>query len=201
MTEKTAGLDDVSDDHNIGFKLSEAGKVQVIYTTKDNQTIFKLVGKFVTSGEQPGDDPTQTIVDGYYLIGTISGWAADAQYLFAVNPDNADEYVLNTTLAVGDGIKVVKVEGGVLTTWYPDGSGNEYVVDAAHAGKVVIYFRPTGGNDDWAEFGGYMYIMKDVASDVDTIEAGERTMKLIHNGQLLIKRGNRTYTVMGETVR
>ena len=40
LTEKTPGLKDVSDDHNIGFKLNEAGDVQVIY----NATTFKLVG-------------------------------------------------------------------------------------------------------------------------------------------------------------
>ena len=54
LTEKADGLDDVSDDHNIGFKLSEAGKVQVIYTIKDNKTIFKLEGKFAT-GTTPVD--------------------------------------------------------------------------------------------------------------------------------------------------
>ena len=57
LTEKTEGLDDVGNDHNIGFKLSEAGKVQVIYTIKDNKTIFKLAGKFVTEGSGSGDDP------------------------------------------------------------------------------------------------------------------------------------------------
>ena len=48
---------DDGNDHNIGFKLNEAGKVQVIYTIKDNKTIFKLAGKFVTEGSGSGDDP------------------------------------------------------------------------------------------------------------------------------------------------
>ena len=69
LTEKTEGLDDVSNDHNIGFKLSEAGKVQVIYTTdKDNKTIFKLVGKFVTEGSGSGDDP-QPAAAKFYITG------------------------------------------------------------------------------------------------------------------------------------
>ena len=69
LTEKTEGLDDVSNDHNIGFKLSEAGKVQVIYTTdKDNKTIFKLVGKFVTEGSGSGDDP-QPGAAKFYITG------------------------------------------------------------------------------------------------------------------------------------
>ncbi|HBE14646.1 MAG TPA: hypothetical protein DCY72_00140, partial [Ruminococcaceae bacterium] len=66
------------------------------------------------------------------------------------------EYMISTTLSEGDGVKVVKVENG-NTTWYPDGMDNEYIVDAAHAGNVTVYFN-AAGSADWSAFGGYMYI-------------------------------------------
>ena len=72
------------------------------------------------------------------------------------NPGAAGEYMISTTLSEGDGVKVVKVENG-NTTWYPDGMDNEYIVDAAHAGNVTIYFN-AAGSADWSAFGGYMYI-------------------------------------------
>ena len=104
--------------------------------------------------------------DGYYLVGTITDWKAEASYKFSENSASSGEYMLDTTLAVGDGIKVVKVENGETATWYPDGMDNEYVVDAAHAGDVTVYFNPTE-QSAWSAFGGYFYIPS--GSDTDTI--------------------------------
>ena len=56
LTEKTPGLKDISNDHNIGFKLNEAGDVQVIY--KDGETpVFKLVGNFFVEQPRCGAEP------------------------------------------------------------------------------------------------------------------------------------------------
>jgi ribosomal protein L27 len=96
--------------------------------------------------------------EGYYLIGpdwTLTGIVPTDK--FEVNPDNANEYILKTTLAVGDKIKVVKLTDGAITEWYPDGVGNEYTVDQAHAGTVNIYFKTTY-DSAWSEFGGFFYI-------------------------------------------
>ncbi|MBQ2202644.1 MAG: hypothetical protein II412_08715, partial [Clostridia bacterium] len=95
---------------------------------------------------------------GYYLIGPdwMAG-AIDPAKAFAPNPDAEGEYMLQTTLALGEEIKVVKVEDGAIIGWYPDGIGNQYTVDAAHKGNVTVYFRKTYQND-WAMFGGYIYI-------------------------------------------
>ena len=48
LTEKTAGLLDISNDHNIGFKLNEAGVVKVVYIAAANEQpeVFKLIGDF-----------------------------------------------------------------------------------------------------------------------------------------------------------
>ncbi len=201
LTEKADGLVDDSDDHNIGFKLTEAGKVQVIYTIKDNKTIFKLAGKFATEGSGSGDDPA-TVEDGYYLMGTMNGWVSDAAYLFTANSAAAGEYYLDVTLDAGDKLKVAKVEGGVAKIWYPDGMDNDYTVDAAHAGGVTVYFRPNG-NDDWQSFheGGYFYITQSTATDIDSVATAEQATKLFRDGQLFILRGAHIYTVQGQLVR
>ncbi|WP_405343687.1 starch-binding protein, partial [Ruminococcus sp.] len=109
-----------------------------------------------TTAPQP-TDPTPSITDGYYLVGTMTEWKADAAYKFSENTATPGEYMLSTTLSATDGIKAVKVENGTITTWYPDGMDNEYTVDAAHAGDVTIYFKTTY-QSDWSTFGGYLYI-------------------------------------------
>jgi cell division septation protein DedD len=113
-------------------------------------------------------DPPVTIKDGYYLVGSFSNWTVtDEAYLFSANPASDGEYMLSTILTAGDSIKAVKVENGAISTWYPSGTGDEYVVDAAHAGNVTIYFKSTS-QADWSAFGGYMYIDNGSTPDVPT---------------------------------
>ena len=102
--------------------------------------------------------PADVPADGYYLIGP--DWTADAideNNVFVPNPSNADEFMLDTALTVGDEIKVVHLTNGAIDAWYPDGVDNQYHVDAAHAGNVTVYFKTTYDNA-WVEFGGYIWI-------------------------------------------
>ena len=103
--------------------------------------------------------PVQTgLADGFYLIGpdwTVG--AIDPENVFAPNPSQSGEYLLETTLAAGDKIKVVRVENGGIEDWYPGGLGTEYTVDSAHAGSVTIYFR-ADYQYDWSAFGGFIWI-------------------------------------------
>ena len=98
---------------------------------------------------------------GYYLIGRY-GWTIDdldeSRDMFQRNSaSSTEEYKLLTTLEEGQQIKVVLVSNGTqLGPYYPD-PGDNYTVDAAHAGNKIIYFRPNY-NADWAEFGGYLWI-------------------------------------------
>ena len=122
---------------------------------KDNNTIedYEIVAGTVTV------EGAETLADGYYLIGQ-KGWTVediDPEQKFETNPGNTNEFLLETGLAVGDGIKVVKVENGAITGWYPDGMDNQYVVDEAHSGLKTIYFHPWF-DDAWNAFGGYMWI-------------------------------------------
>ena len=141
--------------------------------------------------------PEPEVVD-YYLVGTITDWAvvADDAHHFAAT-EVEGEFVLSTTLAVGDGLKVVGVQGETQT-WYPDGMGNEYVVDADHAGLATIYFRPAG-NADWAAFGGYIFV--DVETGIDNTAVEVKAVKVLRDGQLLIIKGEKTFNAQGQLVK
>ncbi len=161
-----------------------------------------LIGKYQAEqgGNEPGgDDPQPTLADGYYLMGSFNEWTPAAEYLFAVNPENANEYFLSVTLASGDELKVAQVVNDAPTTWFPNG-GSNYIVDAAHAGEKTIYFQTTY-NQNWAEFGGYIYIAPNVATGIDAADATTPASKVIRNGQLYIIVGSHTYTTMGQVVR
>ncbi|MBQ4393829.1 MAG: DUF5123 domain-containing protein [Paludibacteraceae bacterium] len=134
----------------------------------------------------------------YYLVGTMSEWGAEEQYLFAPNPEAEGEFMLNAMLPEGAGIKVVGV-AGEDAIWYPEGIGNEYVVDAAHAGWATIYFRPAG-NAEWAEFGGYFYI--NARQGIDNVQGDNvQCTKVIENGQLIILKNGMKYNAQGALVK
>ena len=99
--------------------------------------------------------PAPALENGFYLAGTMNGWGAAEGYKFVGNPANPAEFMLETNLAVADEFKVINYLNGEITAWYP--GGDNYVVDAAHAGAVTIYFQPDY-KADWAEFGGYFYV-------------------------------------------
>lgn len=114
--------------------------------------------RLLTTAADQDEGNEDDLPDGYYLI--RPDWTINDVSLsekFRSNPSNAGEYMLNADLSVNDSIKVVKIANGKITTWYPDGEGNEYTVDADHAGHRTIYFK-TSANDDWSEFGGYFFI-------------------------------------------
>lgn len=179
-----------NDGDNIIFTLKETGDVKI-----------KVVdGKLCITG--PFYVPAQpTMANGFYLIGQ-KGWdlaALSAELLFAASPDNNTEYVLNVTLAENDELKVVKVENDAIKAWYPDGMDNQYKVDAAHAGAKSVYFRETY-NEDWAAFGGYIYIEANTTTGVVDLVNGTEAVKFIRDGQLYIRANGIVYTVMGQIV-
>lgn len=134
---------------NAKFTISETAVYTIEYVfTVANSTCV------VTATKTGGAEPIET---NYYLVGSKHGWEpADANKLTATATEG--EFSITTTLAVGDQIKVLGVQGAVQT-WYPDGMGTDYTVDAAHAGEKTIYFRPAG-NDEWETFhqGGFIFI-------------------------------------------
>lgn len=193
LTEVAEGLNDVGNDHNIGFRLAEDGVVKVIYiaATDEQPEVFKLIGNF--SKEVPPVTP-----DGYYLVGTITGWSVvpDAPHTFQSTAVEG-EYILHFTLTEGDAIKVVGVENGA-ETWYPEGMGTEYTVDADHAGEKEIYFRPAG-NAEWTAFGGFIYIAPNTTPEEAIINTqdGIKAVKTNENGQIVIIKAGVRYNVLG----
>ncbi|MBO7457896.1 MAG: starch-binding protein [Paludibacteraceae bacterium] len=152
LTEAAKGLWK-DKDNNICFALTAAGVVKVIYKTG----VFKLEGAF----DESKVPATPTLENGYYLIGQ-NGWdesVLSESLKFAANPDTEGEFQLSATLVKDQEIKVVSVESNAIKTWYPDGMGNAYKVDADHAGAKTIFFRPAG-NDDWKTFheGGFFFV-------------------------------------------
>lgn len=194
----------------IKFKVCEDHAWTVAYPTQDYELAISEAGIYtiwihfdpangnaVTAGATKTGDAVVTI--DYYLVGSVKGWEAKAENIFTLNAEageGIEEYVIETTLEVGEGLKVLSSTG----TWYPEGMGNEYVVDQNHAGKTTIYFRPAG-NAEWAAFGGYMYVVPTGTTGIDAIDANAPAVKVLRNGQIFIIKGDKTYNVMGAIVR
>ncbi len=92
LTEKTAGLLDISNDHNIGFKLNEAGVVKVVYIAAANEQpeVFKLIGDFYVA---PPADPTVAV------IGDMTEW--EAQLPFELSEDKTYATLSNDNIKKG----------------------------------------------------------------------------------------------------
>ncbi len=147
------------------------------------------------------EKPEPKLENGYYLVGKFGGvdaWSVEdlsAAKLFAVNPENDKEYQLNITLAVEDSLKVVYVADDVITTWFP-AEGDNYGVDANHAGATTIYFRPDyQGGEDW--FAGCLYVVPTSTVDINITNDGVQAIKVLRNGQILIIKGEKTYNALG----
>lgn len=181
-------------DNNICFKLDKAGDVTVTYTGE----VFKVEGNFWV----------QRLHNGFYLVGTFNGvekW--DAASLTAGDEfewnknigEGNDEWKITVALTAGDKFKAVYVYEDEITTWYPDGSDNEYLVNADHAGAEKTIFFQEKHNYEW---GGHFYVESNGGSTaVDNAEATVTATKAIENGMLIIEKNNVRYTVTGQVIR
>lgn len=104
---------------------------------------YNTKGK-ITEGEEP--QPTE-----YFVVGSMTGWATNDAYKMVANEASDGEYMLTTTFAAGDELKVVSSDN----VWYPDGMNNNYVV--TESGEYTVYFRPAG-NAEWAN--GFFNLVK-----------------------------------------
>lgn len=106
-----------------------------------------------------GEEYVPDLENGFYLVGTFGG---EGEWSFAdlneskkfAATEVEGEYTLNYTLAKGDLFKAVYVENDAIKTWYPEGTGNDYLVTEWTAGEKTIYFRPKY-HEAW---GGHFYI-------------------------------------------
>ena len=149
-----------------------------------------------------GEIVEPTLDNGYYVIG-LNGWEVtdltENDMLWSTGIETG-EYSIETTLAVNDAFKVVQVVNDAIVAWFPEGADNNYVVDQNHAGTTTIYFRPGyNGNEDWHE--GCIFVTPTGTVGIDAVDANAPAVKVLRNGQILIKKGDKTYNVMGAIVR
>ncbi len=175
----TGNMDDQSFTYDVSQALTANAFTRTGYsfsgwaTTANGEVVYKNGASVKNLTSENGGEVTFYAVwasEAYYLVGDkISpAWNINEDYVFTSTGDG--EYVLRTTLAVGDKIKAVRAENGEIATWYPGGTDNDYEVDEAHAGNVTVYFRPAG-NPDWSAFGGYIYIEKDHTLEIEVVPA------------------------------
>ena len=189
------GATDIVDnvDDNMLVVVDIAGDYTFTWTFADNALEITFPAK-----------PEPTLANGYYLIGK-TGWdeeALSADLKFEANPDADGEFMLTIALAVSDHIKVVSVENDEIKTWYPDGLGNEYIVDADHAGAAkTIYFKPNY-DENWAAFGGYIWIdANSPATGINNTDANAKVEKVLENGQVFIIKNGQIFNVTGQLVK
>ena len=183
------------------YKITEDGQYTVYFRPAGGMEGWHEGMILAVKGEGP--EPEQRLADGYYLIGSKTDWSVEkltADLLFASNEGQEGEFVLTTTLEIEQAIKVVKVEKDVIVTWFPDGEGNEYKVDADHAGEKTIYFRPAG-NAEWADFGGFIWIDPNPNEAIDNIADGVKAVKVLRDGTIYILRNGKTFDVTGKLVK
>lgn len=180
--------------HNITFWMADAadgGKVLEAYraacaTEADAPAVgdqVKVTGKLTKYGTTPefAAGCTYVILSGaapameYYVVGSMSNWAANASYKLAANPAVEGEYMGEFTFAANDEFKVAYSDGKTIAdeNWFPTGMGNNYVI--TEAGTYNVYFRPAG-NSEWGN--GFFTAIKQNILNVTVAEAIAAGMEL-----------------------
>ncbi|MBQ3417132.1 MAG: hypothetical protein IJH32_04785 [Ruminococcus sp.] len=107
----------------------------------------------VTSAPDTETPETSAPGSGYFLVGSFNSWTESSAYEFTLKDSSTNEYkLLGVTLHKNDEFKAKKG-----STWYPSGTGNNFVV--SQDGTYNVYFRPNGnGNSDWTS--PYFYLSR-----------------------------------------
>ena len=178
--------------HNISFwmaDVADGGEVLQAFraacaTEADAPAVgdlVKVTGKLTKYNSTPefAAACTYVILQGatpapkYYVAGSMNGWGANEAYELVANPAVAGEYMGEFTFAANDEFKVIAYDGEQITTWYPDGMGNNYQI--TEAGEYSVYFRPEG-NSEWGN--GYFTAIKMEVLSVTVAQAIEAGMAL-----------------------
>ena len=141
---------------------------------------------------------------GYYLVGTHNSWEPKAADILAKNGEE-EEYMITKNAEEGDQFKAISIDAnGFNAGWYPDGSDNEYTIPEELAGNVTIYFRPDG-NNEWPDTNGggkKFYVQRNGdPTAIDNTVVGEKAVKLMENGQLIIIKNGVRYNVLGTVIK
>jgi hypothetical protein len=104
--------------------------------------IFSLLVLLMTAA-------TGAWADGYYLVGSMNGWAPNEKYKLAANPGAEGEYMITLYLDADAEFKIVYSNDDTsATTWFPEGMDNNKIIDEEE--RYTVYFRPDyQGGYDW----------------------------------------------------
>jgi hypothetical protein len=106
-----------------------------------------------------GDDPTVTEDEGYYLVGTMTGWSNSPEFKMTRTDASTEEYTIDvplmrTSKPYNSQFKIVYSPDGITDqTWFPSGFDNnygDYTGEIPQCGVYTVYFRPNyDGGSDW----------------------------------------------------
>lgn len=122
----------------------------------------------------------------YYVAGSMTSWAVNADYKLAANSANEGEFMGEFTFEANAEFKVVSSLDGInVVDWFPTGMENNYQI--TEAGDYTVYFRPEGGVDGWHE--GYINAVKKEAPIVHQYEVAEAIAAGLTDDTEILVRG------------
>ena len=122
----------------------------------------------------------------YYVVGSMTNWAINADYKLAANSANEGEFMGEFAFENGAEFKVVSsADGEAIVNWFPAGMNNNYQI--TEAGDYTVYFRPEGGVDGWHE--GYINAVKKEAPIVHQYEVAEAIAASLQDDEEILVRG------------
>ncbi|MBR1878921.1 MAG: hypothetical protein IJ814_07985 [Paludibacteraceae bacterium] len=189
QSELIAGLY-AGENGNIHFTLAEAGDVTITYTNE----VFKVYGALVP----------QTV----YLAGDLNSWST-----------TADAAVLSADRKSATATKTIEAETWVTFKMYVDnkwmgwnGDGVEITRSVNTASELIndgknLWFQAdVTGEYQFTWIFGYNEVVitfpaKGGADAIDNTAAEVKAVKTLENGMIIIRRGDKTYTIDGQRVR
>ena len=162
----------------------EAGKtydiIGVVSAYKGNPQVY-----FISAEEAGGEVPPTPSIN-YYVAGSMTSWAVNADYKLAANSANEGEFMGEFTFEANAEFKVVSsLDGLNVVDWFPTGMENNYQI--TEAGDYTVYFRPEGGVDGWHE--GYINAIKKEAPIVHQYEVAEAIAAGLQENDEVLVRG------------
>ena len=150
-----------------------------------------ILGKYVAPVD-PQQYEYGLLVDGTFVPAT-----KNTEYV-----GEGEEWVVTTNLVAGN--KFQNYENTTSAGWLVPLDPNEgnytnfdiednfYVVK--ESGNYTFYIKLIFENDN-------MWVVKNGATAISNTAADAEAVKVLHNGMLLIRKGNKTYTIMGQAVK
>ena len=127
---------------NNNYKLTKDG-THTIYFRPDGQGGNGWHEGYIYVDDSQATEPEPVVTEAkYYVVGTFNDWSSTEGMLEMTLDATNNTYTYTGSFEAGVGIKVVKVQGETVT-WYPEGEGNEYVINVT--GEHTIVFNPETG--------------------------------------------------------